>query len=196
MALSKYGMLKHAAGYDASRIFSLVQFDLQWVTANWASSGCDLWEEIRSDDFYWNRAAFVYSLQIAADFADIMGDSGASSFYRSTASSILPTALAHFDTSKGYIYETLDQGREKDSSVLHATATFGEYVHAPNSAEVAQTIKVYTKTFCQEYPIVRDDISRNLTGVLMGRYPGDNYMGWQSLAAFDGCFRRSFLFGG
>ena len=35
---------------------------------------CDLWEEFTSDDFYWNRMAFVYSLQTAAEFADAIGE--------------------------------------------------------------------------------------------------------------------------
>ena len=26
-----------------------------WVVANYSSSTCDLWEEVRSEDFFWNR---------------------------------------------------------------------------------------------------------------------------------------------
>ena len=29
--------------------------DMEWVLDNWDSEGCDLWEEVRSDDFYFNR---------------------------------------------------------------------------------------------------------------------------------------------
>ena len=47
---------------------------------------CDLWEEFSSDDFYWNRMAYVYSLNAAADFA------GFPTLYRSAFQIyILPT---------------------------------------------------------------------------------------------------------
>ena len=39
--------------------------------------GCDLWEEVRSEDFYFNRMAYVYSLNVAADFGEMIGESGA-----------------------------------------------------------------------------------------------------------------------
>ncbi len=38
--------------------------------------GCDLWEEVRSDDFYFNRMAYVYSLNEVAKFADLIGEDG------------------------------------------------------------------------------------------------------------------------
>ena len=40
---------------------------------NWKSEGFDLWEEVKSNDFYFNRMAFVYSLNVAADFGDMIG---------------------------------------------------------------------------------------------------------------------------
>ena len=64
-------------------VWPLVAFDMEWVVANWGQSGCDLWEEFTSDDFYWNRMAFVYSLNSAADFADSVGQDG--SAWRSVA---------------------------------------------------------------------------------------------------------------
>jgi len=51
-----------------------IRFDLEWVNTNWGSDGCDLWEEIRSKDFFWNRMAFRYALQMASDFAKRMGE--------------------------------------------------------------------------------------------------------------------------
>ncbi len=55
MALCKYGFLLLDAGEDISRIWDIVSFDLEWVLENWFTDGCDLWEEVNSDDFYWNR---------------------------------------------------------------------------------------------------------------------------------------------
>ena len=50
-----------------------LQFDLAWVVENWKSEGFDLWEEVKSNDFYFNRMAFVYSLNVAADFGNMIG---------------------------------------------------------------------------------------------------------------------------
>ena len=42
-----------------------IQKDPQdWVVANYSSSTCDLWEEVRSEDFFWNR----YSMRSSARF--------------------------------------------------------------------------------------------------------------------------------
>ena len=77
MAISKWGLILVAEGMTEqakSEAWPLVSFDMEWVTENWGQSGCDLWEEFTSDDFYWNRMAFAYSLQTAAQFADAIGD--------------------------------------------------------------------------------------------------------------------------
>ena len=58
MALSKWGMVLNSAGQSdtaKSDVWPLVSFDMEWVVENWASTGCDLWEEVRSDNFYFNR---------------------------------------------------------------------------------------------------------------------------------------------
>ena len=93
MALSKWGMLVQANGdiWDArDDIWPLVQFDLAWVMENWQSEGCDLWEEVRSNDFYFNRMSYIYSLNVAADFGDSIGDNGITAKeYREKADEIL-----------------------------------------------------------------------------------------------------------
>ena len=183
MALSKYGELLLANGENVASLWSMIEFDLEWVLANWEDEGCDLWEEVRSDDFYWNRMAYVYSLNIAADFADKIGESGDQ--YRALADEIKPTAESHFNGD--YIYESTN--REQDGSVIHAIATFGEYLFPPESPETASTIARYANTFCEEYPINQDDVASGLPGILIGRYPGDSYAGgnpWQLLTAVLG----------
>ena len=97
MALSKYGDLLLNAGEvtEAERIWSLVTFDLAWVESNWASDGCDLWEEVTSTDFYWNRAGYVYSLHAAADFGERLNYTAEAANYRSLASKMLDTFILH-----------------------------------------------------------------------------------------------------
>ena len=94
--------------------------------------------------------AFIYSLNAAADFADLIGESVTSTSYRALAETITPTAAAHY--SDGYIQSKLTD-RPVDSSVLHAIATFGEFVHDAASTETAETLAKYTMDFCNEYLI-------------------------------------------
>merc|ERR1712013_252714 len=184
MALSKWGLLmkKNGRSEDAqNNVWPLVSFDMAWVTENWRQSGCDLWEEFTSDDFYWNRMAFAYSLHAAADFADSIGES-AGSQYRSVANEVIDSAKGHFNGN--FIYEC--NGREKDGSVIHAIITFGEYIYPPSSSEAAKTISAYNNAFCEEYPINQQENGAGKPGILIGRYPGDSYAGgnpWQLLTA-------------
>ena len=89
--------------------------------------------------------------------------------------------------------------------MLHAIATFGEYIYGPDTQEAAATVLELANTFCEEYPINQDIVSRGDVGLLFGRselmisihlnlnqkccihrYPGDVYQGgnpWQLLTA-------------
>ena len=169
MAVSKWGLILVGEGLTdqaVSDAWPLVSYDMEWVTANWAQSGCDLWEEFTSDDFYWNRMAFVYSLQTAAQFADAIGESSAAASYRSVADEIVESAKPHYNGQ--YIYEC--NGREKDGAVIHAIITFGEYLYPPTSPEAANTISAWNNAFCAEYPINQQDNGAGVPGVLIGRY--------------------------
>ena len=68
-------------------LFVLYSQFLDWVLTGWPETGCDLWEEVRSDDFFWNRMAFIYCLGVAADFSDRIGESMGDT-YRATAEDI------------------------------------------------------------------------------------------------------------
>ena len=63
-----------------SRFFNLIlggiiKTDLDYVVNNLKSQGCDLWEEIRSNDFFWNLMAYRHTLKKASDFAKSEGES-------------------------------------------------------------------------------------------------------------------------
>jgi len=184
MAMSKWGMILAETGKgDPSSIWEIVKFDMAWVTENWKELGCDLWEEVRSDDFFFNRMAYIYSLNVAADFADMIGESGAA--YRTKADEIATATKSHW--KDGFLYESTN--RPYDGAVIHSIATFGEYLFPPESEEAAATIKVLAKAFCREYPINQEEIYAGLPGLLIGRYPGDSYAGgnpWQLLTAVLG----------
>ena len=56
MAMSKWGMILANSGQgDPEEIWDIVSYDMEWVEGGWEQTGCDLWEEVRSDDFYFNR---------------------------------------------------------------------------------------------------------------------------------------------
>ena len=186
MALSKWGfILQNADQIDRARneIWPLIKFDMEWVTSNWDSEGCDLWEEVRSPNFFWNRMAYIYSLNVAADFADSIGDNSIlAREYRDKANEIIISAKAHWNGD--FIFES--DNRQQDGSVIHAITTFGEYLYGPSSNEAAATIHTLSKTFCREYKINQDENTLGKPGVLIGRYPGDSYAGgnpWQLLTA-------------
>lgn len=76
---------------DGSKNGGAIRYDLDWVVNNWQSNGCDLWEEIRDPNFFWNRMAFAYSLGLAAKFANRVGDSSMASKYTSVKEQIEAT---------------------------------------------------------------------------------------------------------
>jgi len=184
MALSKWGRILIDNGKEAeakSTIWPLVSFDLEWVTQNWEQEGCDLWEEVRSDDFFWNRMSYIYCLNQAADFADLIGESNGAQ-YRSVADTIKSAITTHWNGE----YLTESSNRPDDGAVIHAITTFGEYLYPANSEEAAGTIRYLVKAFCREYPINQEDNDAGEPGILIGRYPNDSYAGgnpWQLLTA-------------
>lgn len=62
MTFVKILMDNSQSSYAQSEVLPAIRFDLEWIFSNWASNGCDLWEEVRSSDFFWNRASYVYTL--------------------------------------------------------------------------------------------------------------------------------------
>lgn len=44
-----------------NNVWPLIKYDLEWIVKNWHEDGCDLWEEIRSKDFYFVKMAYVHT---------------------------------------------------------------------------------------------------------------------------------------
>eukprot|EP01126_Amoeba_proteus_P011163 TRINITY_DN1446_c0_g2_i1.p1 TRINITY_DN1446_c0_g2~~TRINITY_DN1446_c0_g2_i1.p1 ORF type:complete len:381 (-),score=57.13 TRINITY_DN1446_c0_g2_i1:170-1312(-) len=151
-----------------------IKFDLDWVAANWSQNSCDLWEEIRADDMFWNRFNFRHALVIGAKLAQTMGDQNSANFYSNAAQAISATLQAHYNGL--FVFET--SIRQKDSAVIVA---FNEgYIgtdFGPTSVEVANTINTYNQLFCSEYLINQLDNKNNIPGVMYGRYENDHYAG-------------------
>lgn len=166
--------------YVKDQMVSAIKRDLDWVIGNWQSEGCDLWEEVRSNDFFWGRTAFVYSLGLCEKLFATLGDSSYASQCSSTKSAIQATLDGHWTGS--FMKESTN--REKDGCVVHAFSSFG--THPITDEKVAKTMKVLATTFCGEYSINQQEIKSGMPGILIGRYPGDSYAGgnpWQLLTA-------------
>ena len=161
---------------DVSQLISgAIKFDLDWVAQNWQQNGCDLWEEVQSNDFFWNRFNFHRALVLGAQFASSMGDNSTAQTYQAAAAAIKAVLRQHWNGQ--FVFESAN--RQKDAAVIGA---FNEgYVEGgdfgPLSHEVASTIQVYNQLFCDTFTINQQDNQYRVPGVLYGRYEGDHYAG-------------------
>lgn len=162
----------------------LIKADLDWVINHWSESGCDLWEEIRSDNFFWGRFTMRRGLLEGAKIADLLGDSAMASKYRQVAQDIQKTLSGHWTGS--FIKES--DSRQQDASVVSAFTDgyTDDEVFKPTDIQIAGTIKTLNNLFCHSYLINQQDTKNGIPGVLYGRYQGDTYAGgnpWVLLTA-------------
>lgn len=92
-----------------------IKRDLDYIVSGYSSDTCDLWEEIRSTNFFWNRFTMKKAMGLGADFAARMGDSTSSSNYKSTEQRINSTLYA--DHWSGYVYESTSRTKVMFSSL-------------------------------------------------------------------------------
>lgn len=161
-----------------------IKYDLDYVVSGYNSSSCDLWEEQRSHNFFWNRVTMRRAMIEGARFAEAMGDSESALNYTNTRLLIEEYLFEnHFD-GKSLIEST---NRTMDGAVIlglnHAyladddSSSTAEWLE-PTSVEVAKTVMSYNALFCDEYKLNIDDTDiAGLPGVLYGRYGGDTYAG-------------------
>lgn len=66
-----------------------IKYDLDWVANNFLGANtCDLWEEVRNTEFFWNYYNARKALLKGSAFATKMGDSTRASKYKSVAQQI------------------------------------------------------------------------------------------------------------
>ena len=155
-----------------------IKYDLDYVVSGFNSSTCDLWEEIRDENFFWNRATMKKAMIVGAEFATQMGDSTAAASYTQTMQTL--NASLYNDHYNGEFVQECG-ARTRDSAVIVGfnDAFDGETdeMFAPTSIEVAKTVASYNTMFCSEYAINTADTSNGVPGILYGRYAGDSYAG-------------------
>lgn len=115
---------------------------MDWIHSNWQQDGCDLWEEVHSNDFFWNRASYVYTMDIGAKLFNKIGDSAYAARCDSTKAAVRGTLDNHWTGT----FMTESSNRQKDGAVIHAFSSFGAY--SITDAKVAKTIQTLALTFC------------------------------------------------
>jgi len=167
--------LDKAGGKSGQDLWKLIQTDLDWQAANWQAQGCDLWEEIRSDDFFWNRYTQRAALTIGAAYATKQGDSARATTYANAAKAVEATLGAHYDS--GFIFETT--ARKKDSAVITALnhGDLKDGMFSASGKEAAGTVQTLNELFCTAFAVNQADTKAGIPGILYGRYQGDNYAG-------------------
>jgi glucoamylase len=170
----------------ADRAWNSVKEELDWVAANYTSEGCDLWEEVKSSDFFWNRYTMRKALIMGADFASVVGkDLSRSSNYKAKAAEITAQLSSHVEED-GFVFESVN--RKIDTAVIEAfnVGDLDDGVFAPLSKEVIATLVGLSRTFCKAYDVNQQQAVAKKQGVLFGRYEGDTYDGgnpWVLLSA-------------
>jgi len=171
-----------------------IKYDLDYIITGYNSNTCDLWEEIKDTDMFWNRITMKKALIMGAKFATKMGDSASAAQYTATMNLINATLYSnHFNG--GFVQET--NSRTRDSAVIvgfNDGFDESDSQFAPTSYEVAATVSSYNTMFCSQYAINTADTANKIPGVLYGRYQGDTYAGgnpWVlSTSALAGLFYR------
>lgn len=174
ITLMAYASAKPAV---AEQAWSLTKMQLDWVVANYTSQGCDLWEEVQSNNFFWNRYTMRKALIQGSAFAKSIGkDDGRATVYASTAETITKALSEHVDAS-GYVFESTN--RKVDTAVIEAfnVGDLDDGIFSPLSKEVVVTLNGLSHYFCNAYAVNQQAASQSLPGVLFGRYQGDSYDG-------------------
>jgi glucoamylase len=85
-----------------------IKRDLDYIVSGFGSSTCDLWEEIRSTNLFWNRLSMKKAMGMGADFAATMGDSSTSGTYENTEQKINSTLYSDHWTGS-YVIEDVSR---------------------------------------------------------------------------------------
>jgi len=170
----------------SSRIWASVKRELDWVSANYTSDGCDLWEEIHSKDLFWNRYTMRKALLQGSSFAkSVANDMSRAASYADVAKTITDELRTHVD-SQGFVFES--KNRQLDVAVVEAfnVGDLGDGLFSPLSDEVITTLVRQSRYFCRAFKINQEAAAANISGILYGRYQGDGYAGgnpWVLLTA-------------
>jgi glucoamylase len=160
---------------NVAKSWPTIKYNLDYIISGYNSDTCDLWEEITSKDFFWNRVTMAKALSLGSRFATSLGYSEDAEKWQNTAD-LIKSNIYSTHWNGFYYYEA--NNRPVDGAVIVGLNDGYDEVDNfldPLSYEIASTIYYYNLVFSNEYPINQKD--KNLYGILYGRYPGDVYAG-------------------
>jgi glucoamylase len=160
---------------NAADSWSTIKYNLDYIVNGYGSETCDLWEEIKSKDFFWNRVTMAKALSLGSKFAATLGYNNDAKIWRDT-SNLIKANIYSTHWNGFYYYES--NNRPVDGAVIVGLNDgYDDYDNFldPLSYEVASTVYYYNQIFSKEYPINLKD--KGFLGILYGRYPGDVYAG-------------------
>mmetsp|Transcript_77970 Transcript_77970/g.252946 ORF Transcript_77970/g.252946 Transcript_77970/m.252946 type:complete len:1172 (-) Transcript_77970:347-3862(-) len=190
-------------------LWTLITFDLDWLAngTGIAMESCDLWEESRDANHFWNRVVMRAALEQGSRTASQMGDNERALRYQRAWQEFIgdpiqdhmeATADGNFITecplsdSKEQSADCIKYEKTIDGAVILALVHSGVLGVVKDGAGVAvsdvvaTTVLVYNEAFCNLYPVNEQDTSAGVPGVLYGRYLKDEYGGgnpWQLISA-------------
>ncbi|KAF1330242.1 Glycoside hydrolase family 15 carbohydrate-binding module family 21 protein, partial [Globisporangium splendens] len=179
--LAKGGSLSKVIDLYNSTASGVIKADLEYVTRNYNdANGCDLWEEQRGIHFF-TVAVQRRALYEGRDFANLVGDTGAATYYGQQAA-LLDAKLNTFWNSGSGAVQTTINGRLLDAAIplgaIHGNV--GDGLFAPQDDRVLASIFQLESGFINEYTLnqnVKVDGSGLPLSVAIGRYYGDTYDG-------------------
>ena len=176
-------LIREAKTEEVNRLFSIIKYDLEFVSHHWREPCFDLWEEIKGIHFY-TLLVQHQSMVDGASFLALLGDAGASNWYVKQAKLMEEELNKFWENRKGYLVSTRDRvgGIDYKRSNLDSSVLLG-VLHADSSdvfsvsnPKVQATVLKTKQAFKALYSINQSGPS----GVAIGRYPEDKYDGYSS----------------
>lgn len=163
-----------------------IKYDLDWVANNWdkVANSFDLWEDLQSEGFFWNKINFRKALVLGAELATKMGDTSLAQTYTSVSNNVASSIESHWNGE----YFTQASNRLKDGAVicgLNKGYADDDFLK-PIDDRIAKTVTVLNELFCETFSINQKDNDNNVPGIMYGRYQGDVYQNgnpWQLISA-------------
>jgi len=160
---------------NVAKSWPTIKYNLDYIISGYNSNTCDLWEEITSTDFFWNRVTMAKALSLGSRFASSLGYNDDAKKWQNTAD-LIKSNIYSTHWNGFYYYEA--NNRPVDGAVIVGLNDGYDEIDNfldPLSYEIASTVYYYNVIFSSEYPINEKD--KNFYGILYGRYPVDVYAG-------------------
>lgn len=161
---------------------TMIATDLRYIVAHWQDASFDIWEELSARDHFFNKMVQRKALLIGARLFKQWGHEEQAQGYQRVAKELAQSLRKHWDPSRGYFIETLNQQYHKggglNSSVLlgllYGNLDDEKDEFALNNIKAINSIYFIHKLFSSLYKI---NLYYPDRAPLLGRYPNDIYDG-------------------